>query len=180
MSENNKIVIVYRSGSGFTRNYATWLSGELHCDLLEGKAAKVSDLLRYDTIIYGGGLYAIGINGFGLIKNNLGQLKGKRLIVFAVGASPVREDTIHAVRSANIPAELNDTIEFYYLRGGFNYDKLSRLNKILMQLKKQQLKRMENPDADARGMLESFNHPLDFTNRKNLKPILESLGHPYE
>lgn len=180
MLENKKIVVVYRSGSGFTKNYATWLSEELHCDLLPGKTTKISDLMKYDTIIYGGGLYAIGISGFDLIKKNYEQLKSKKLIVFAVGASPVREETIEAVRNANIPANMSDNISFYYLRGGFNYNKLSPLNKVLMQLKKMQLKKIENPDADTKGMIASYDHPLDFTNKKNLKPILESLGQTYE
>lgn len=180
MLRNEKIAVVYRSGSGFTKNYATWLSEELHCDLLPGKTTTVSDLLKYDTIIYGGGLYAIGINGFQLIKKNYEQLKSKKLIVFAVGASPEREDTTQAVRSANIPEEMRQGIRFYYLRGGFNYKKLSPLNKILMQLKKSQLQKLENPDADAKGMLHSYDHPLDFTNKKNLRCILEDLGCFYE
>ncbi|MDF2510794.1 MAG: flavodoxin [Herbinix sp.] len=180
MLANKKIAVVYRSGSGFTKEYATWLSQELHCELLPGKTTKVSDLLKYDTIIYGGGLYAIGINGFDLIKKNYEQLKCKELIVFAVGASPVREATIQAVRDVNIPEEMRSHIQFYYLRGGFNYKKLSPLNKVLMQIKKIQLKKMKNSDADAKGMLESYDHPLDFTNKKNLRPILESLGQSYE
>lgn len=179
MLKNDKVVVVYRSGSGYTKNYATWLSEELQCDLLPGKSTKVSDLLEYDTIIYGGGLYAIGINGFGLIKKNYAQLKDKKIIVFAVGASPVRDDIIQVVRSANIPEEMSSNVQFYYLRGGFNYNKLSPLNKALMQLKKIQLKSTKNPDADTKGMLHSYDHPLDFTNKKNLRPILESLGKPY-
>lgn len=180
MLANKKIAVVYRSGSGFTKDYATWLSQELHCELLSGKSTKISDLLKYDTIIYGGGLYAIGINGFDLIKKNYELLKSKELIVFAVGASPEREATIQAVRDANIPEEMRNRIQFYYLRGGFDYKRLSTLNKVLMQFKKIQLKRMDNPDADAKGMLESYDHPIDFTNKKNLRPILESLGFSYE
>ncbi len=177
MSENKRVVVVYRSGSGFTKNYATWLAEELHCDLLQGKETKVSDLFGYDTIIYGGGLYAIGINGLKLITKNYEQLKDKKLIVFAVGASPVRAETTEQVRKANIPADILDKIQFFYLRGGFNYSRLSPINKVLMQLRKLQLKRIKNPDADAKGMLASYVHPLDFTNKKNIKPIIESVGY---
>jgi menaquinone-dependent protoporphyrinogen IX oxidase len=176
MSENKKVVVVYRSGSGFTKNYATWLAEELHCDLLLGKNTKVSDLAAYDTIIYGGGLYAIGINGIKLITKNYEALKNKKLIVFAVGASPVREESTREVRKANIPAELFDKIQFFYLRGGFDYNRLSPINKFLMTLMKLKLKNTKNPDSDAKGMLASYDHPLDFTNKKYIKPILESVG----
>lgn len=176
MPKNKKTVVVYRSGSGFTKNYATWLSEDLHCDLRLSKETKVSDLMDYDTIIYGGGLYAIGISGLKLITKNYEKLKDKKIIVFAVGASPVREETTEEVRRANIPANLLDKINFFYLRGGFNYNKLSPINKILMKLRKLQLKSIKNPDADASGMLASYEHPLDFTNRKNILPILKSVA----
>lgn len=176
MLKNEKIVVVYRSGSGFTKNYATWLAEELTCDLLEGRKTKAADLAGYDTIIYGGGLYATGLNGIKLITQNYEVLKNKKIIVFAVGASPVREETTQQVRKANIPAEMFDKVQFYYLRGGFDYNRLSPFFKFLMQLRKIQLKNTKNPDADTKGMLASYEHPLDFTARKYIKPILESVG----
>jgi len=176
MSENKKVVVVYRSKSGYTKNYATWLSEKLKCDLLEGTKTKAKDLLGYDTIIYGAGLYAIGINGINLIINNYDLLKNKRLIVYTVGASPVREETTQEVRKANIPVELSDKIQLFYLRGGFDYSRLTPFNKILMTLMKIKLKHTKNPDADTRGMLASYDHPLDFTNIKYIDPILKYIG----
>jgi len=176
MSVKNKTVVVYRSTTGFTKNYATWLSEELQCDLLQGKKTKVSDLIKYDTIIYGGGLYASGINGAKLITKNLGLLKGKKLVIFSVGASPVREETTQELRKANIPAEYDSLIKFFYLRGGFDYTRLNPLMKLLMNLKKLQVKMSKSNDPDAKGFLASYEKPLDFTNKKYLKPIIETIG----
>lgn len=174
MSENKKVV-VYRSGSGFTKNYATWLAQELKCELRQGKETKVNHLLAYDTIIYGGGLYATGISGLKLITKNYEQLKDKKIIVFAVGASPVREETTEFVHKGNIPAEMFDKVKFFYLRGGFDYNRLNPIMKFLMKLRKLQLQMIKNPDSDAKGMIASYEHPLDFTNIKYIKPILESV-----
>lgn len=173
MSENKNMVIVYRSKTGFTKNYAEWLAEELKCDLLEGSKVKAADLLPYQTIIYGGGLYAIGINGIKLITGNFSILKDKKLIVYCVGATPVRSETTEEVRRMNLPKEQRDRIHFFYLRGGFDYSRLSPFNKLLMTLMKLKLKAIKNPDADARGMLASYSHPLDFTNKKHIAPIVE-------
>jgi menaquinone-dependent protoporphyrinogen IX oxidase len=176
MSKNNNIVVIYQSMTGFTKNYATWLAEELHCDLREGNKVSVKDLKAYDTIIYGGGMYHIGIKGVKLITKNYDKLKDKKLIVFAVGATPVRAETTEYIRQTNIPAEQYDRIQFFYLRGGFNYNKLSPFYKLLMILLKIKLKHVKNPDADQKGMLASYTHPLDLINKKNLLPILESVG----
>lgn len=175
MSENKKILVVYRSKSGFTKNYAQWIAEELKCDLLEGNKATVSDLLSYETIIYGAGMYAVGINGIKLITDNFDKLKNKKLIVFSVGASPVREETTQEIRKKNIPAEQLEEIQFFILRGGFDYSRLTRFNKFLMTLMKMKLKRIKNPDADQKGMLASYTHPLDFTNKKYIESIIKSV-----
>jgi menaquinone-dependent protoporphyrinogen IX oxidase len=176
MSENKNVVVVYRSKSGFTKNYATWLSEQLRCDLREGNDISVNDLLIYDTIIYGAGLYAIGINGIKLITKNSEKLKGKKLIVFCVGATPNREESTEEVRKMNIPAEMLDQIKFFYLRGGFDYSRLSPFNKVLMTLLKLKLKKVKNPDSDQKGMLASYDHPLDFTNIKYIEPIIKYIS----
>jgi menaquinone-dependent protoporphyrinogen IX oxidase len=175
MSKTEKIVVVYRSKTGFTKNYASWLAKRLNCTLLTGEKVSIKDLSDYDTIIYGSGLYASGISGIKLITKNFDQLKNKRLIVFAVGASPNHKGVKEELIKTNIPVNQQDKIEFHYLRGGFDYGRLSPFYKVLMKLKKLQLKNMKNPDADTKGMLASYDHPLDFTNEKHLEPIINSL-----
>ena len=53
-----KTVVIYKSRSGHTEKYATWLSEKLNADLFEASQIKGLDFSRYDNIIYGGGLYA--------------------------------------------------------------------------------------------------------------------------
>ena len=173
MSENKNVVVIYRSKTGFTKNYANWLAEELQCDVFEAGKIKVPDLSRYETIIYGGGMYHIGINGIKLITRNFDMLKSKNIIVYAVGATPVREETAEQIRKANIPAELLDHIQLFYLRGGFDYNRLSPFYKFLMILLKIKLKHTKNPDADQKGMLAAYTHPLDFTNKKYIRPIVD-------
>lgn len=175
MSDNKKCAVVYRSAAGHTKAYAQWVAEDLKCDLLEGKKVKASDLLSYDTVIFGGGLYAGGINGVKLITKNFDQLKSKKLIVFAVGATPVRAATTEELIKMNFPGEMEKKIPFFYLRGGFDYSRLSPFNKFLMTLMKIKLKRLKNPDADQKGMLASYSHPLDFTDKKYIEPIIKSV-----
>jgi hypothetical protein len=53
--------------------------------------------MKYDTIVFGGSLHSVGINGIRLIKNNLDKLRGKNLIVFATGASPDRAEILNKI-----------------------------------------------------------------------------------
>lgn len=176
MSGKTKTAVVYNSKTGFTQKYAVWLSEELHCDLLEAKKIKAASLLNYDTVIYGGGIYAGHINGIKLITGSMEQLKGKKIVVFAVGSSPVKEDTVSQIQKVSIPEEYKDRIKLYYLRGGFDYNRLGFGSKLMMKLLKSMISKSKNPDENQKQMVDNFYKPQDYTDRNNLKQILESVG----
>jgi len=169
----NKVAVVYRSKSGFTQKYAQWIAEAVNGDLINGKQAKLNDLLNYDTIVYGGGLYAGGIHGIKPMKRIFEKLKGKKLIVFWLGASPVREKTMNQIKNNNFTQDQQRSIRFFMLRGGFNYELCTPFDRFLMSILKMKLKSAKNPDADQRGMLASYSHPMDFTNPKYIAPIVE-------
>ena len=56
-------IIIYKSKYGSTETYAHWIAEALSCEMRDAKSVKIDDLLKYDTIIYGGGLYAEIIAG---------------------------------------------------------------------------------------------------------------------
>lgn len=172
-----KTVVIYKSRSGFTKQYALWIQEELGCDLVELKKEDPRILQKYDTIIYGAGLYAIGINGVSFIRNNLENMKGKKIVVFTTGATPSRADTVEEVRNANFSEDQQKAIRFFYLRGGFDFRKLSPLYKVMMILMKIKLKMKKEKDADVKGMLNAYDHPADFTNKKNIKEIIDYVRH---
>lgn len=170
-------IVVYKSKSGFVKKYAQWLGEELSADVLEGSEVDISILEKYDTIVYGGGLYAVGINGIKLITENLDKLKNKNIIVFTSGASPNREEIISEVRDNNFSKEQQELIGFYYLRGGFNYNSLNFIDKILMKLMKYKINKKKKKGlkltGDERGMLAAYDTPVDFTRKENIKPIVD-------
>lgn len=126
----------------------------------------------YDVIIYGGSLHAVGIEGIKLLKDNLNHLIDKKLIVFAVGASPSREETVKEIKQNNFTREQLGKIRFFYLRGGFNYNKLPFIDKVLMKLLQLKLKMKKSLAPDEKGMLNAYNKPVDFTRKENIEDII--------
>lgn len=168
-----KTVVIYKSKTGFAKKYAEWIAEELSADIFDGSKINANMLTAYDTVIYGGGLYAVGINGVKYITQNLNKLKDKKIVVFATGASPAREDAISEVRDKNFTSEEQKYIQFFYLRGGFDYSRLKPFDKVLMTLLKWKLKRKKELTSDERGMLASYDKPVDFTRKKNIDKIID-------
>lgn len=167
--------MVFRSKSGYTKKYAQWIAEKCGAELLDGKDTGIDDLLKYGTVVYGGGLYASGINGLSLIRDNMDKLSGKKLIVFAVGATPVRPEIYEEVKKMNLPDDRFGSVRFFMLRGGFDYGRLGFADKMLMNLLRIKLKSRKNPTADERGMLAAYSRPMDFTSEKALEPIIKAI-----
>lgn len=166
------IIVIYKSKTGFTKQYAEWIADELQAELSNYHEAKKKQLDRYDIIIYGGSLHAVGITGVKFIMQSLNKLKDKKIIIFAVGASPLRKEVKEEVINNNFSKEEQKCIKFFYLRGGFNYNKLPLWDKFLMKLLQVKLKRKKILTSDEKGMLNAYKKPVDFTSRKNIKEIV--------
>jgi menaquinone-dependent protoporphyrinogen IX oxidase len=164
--------VVYRSTSGFTKKYAEWIAEECKADLFDARKINADKIAKYDIIIFGGSLHAVGINGLKLIKNHMQLFSGKKVIVYAVGASPPRENVLKEVKEHNFSQEMAD-VALFYLQGGFNYSKLDTTNKIVMALFWVRLKLLRNRTSDEKGMLAAYAKPLDCTRRENIKPLVE-------
>ncbi|RAK11902.1 menaquinone-dependent protoporphyrinogen IX oxidase [Halanaerobium saccharolyticum] len=171
-----KTLIVYWSKTGFVKKYAKWLAEELEADIISGEEITEDKLKEYDGYIFGGSLYAVGINGADFIKENIKHLEAKKTAVFATGASPAKKEIIEEVKNKNFSPEEQKCFKFFYLRGGFDYSKLGFKDKVLMSIMKWKLnskkKKGEEMTAEEKGMLAAFDNPVDFTDKENIEEII--------
>ena len=170
-----KTIVVYRSKTGFTKKYAQWIAEELQADVREYKRVTPEELHCYDTIIFGGGLYVGGINGLSSFREFLPYLRDRKIIVFATSATPDRPETTQELREMNFTKDQLEYMHFFYLRGGFDFSKLSLVDKFLMILLKVKLrmKPASKRTADETGMLAVYSTPADFTKKKYMDDLLE-------
>jgi len=167
-----KTLVLYYSNTGFTQKYAKWIAEELSVDIVDAKQSHAGMLFDYDTIIYGGGLYASHIGGLQLIIKNLDRLKGKKIIVFTTGASPAKEETTFDIQNKNFTPQQQQIIRFYYLRGGFDYSKLKPIHKLSMNAMKFIVKNKKEINPEIQQFLDAYDNPVDFTDKENIRDLL--------
>lgn len=174
----NKIAVVYQSKYGSTEKYAKWISEELSGDLFDRKAVEADDLRSYDTIIYGGGLYAGGVSGIDFIAKNYNHFSDKNVVLFTCGLA----DTSNAINTDHIKAgirklftpEMEKQIKIFHLRGGIDYSKLSFMHKTMMSMLHKTLTK-KAPDTlndEDREMLSTYGEKVDFTDKSSITPII--------
>lgn len=174
-----KTIVVYKSKTGFTKKYAQLISEGLNCPIYSYKESKKIDLDEYDSVIYGGSLYASGILGLKKFKT---RLKKQKLIIFAVGATPPKEGLKTEIMQANFTPSQRENVNFFYMRGGFKFNELNLIDKGLMLMMKRSIKKKDPKErtADEKGLLNAYEQPVDFTKEKNIEPLVSFLKEAYE
>ena len=103
-----KGIVVYKSKYGSTKKYAEWIAEDTGFDCVEAGKANAKTIAEYDTVIFGGGLYASGIAGLSFLKKNLSSMNGKKVIAFCCGASPYEESYFKEMKDYNMKDQLAD------------------------------------------------------------------------
>lgn len=165
-----KTIVVYKSKTGYTKTYAQWIGKALNCQIMTLKESRKVDLSSYHYVIHGGSLYASGVLG---LKEVIKRSDRASIIVFAVGATPsvegLEEDLIE---KNNLKGKV---LKLFYLRGGFDFNKLNSLDRFLMKLMKKSIERKNDKDLspDERGMLAAYTRSVDFTNKDKIQPLID-------
>ncbi len=169
-------IVVYKSKYGSTKTYAEWIGEELGCDVVDAKNIKADDLLKYDTIVYGGGLYAEVINGVILITKNFDKLAGKKIAVYTTGITPLdcREYYDKMVIEKNFKDKnVLDNIKVFNFLGKMKLDELSLVHRTSLKTLKKIMSSKENPTDMEKLLVELCDADDDYTDRNAINDLIE-------
>lgn len=168
-------IVIYKSKYGATKKYAEWIAEALSCEMVEAKNVKAADLLKYDTIIYGGGLYAEVINGVTLITKNFDMLKDKKLIVFTTAITPLsyREYYDNYVIKKNFKPEMLEHIKVFNFMGKMLTDELSLVHKTALKSLKKIMMAKENPTELEKLLVNLCDYNNDECDKNSTKDLID-------
>lgn len=170
----SKKVVVYASHYGYTQRYAEWIAQALQCEAVNISDLVEKKLAQCDVIIWGGGLYASGINGIKQFKKLFPLLRQKKLIVFTVGLASVDDpEPFKQLVQQNFDQEQIDRIQFYHFRGGMDYKRLSFAHRSMMAALRRVILMKKEQSEDAKGILETYGKTIDMSNRDAIQPLLD-------
>ena len=170
-----KTIVIYKSKYGSTKTYANWIAEELSCEAVDAKNININDLTQYDTIIYGGGLYAEVINGVILITKNLDKLKDKKIIVYSTGITPLEYRNYYdkLVIEKNFKPEMLEKIKVYNFLGKMILDELSLVHRTAIKGLKKLMSSKENPSEMESLLVELCDANGDFSDKSAIRELVD-------
>ena len=177
----SKTAVIYYSKYGTTRRYAEWIASELEAELFDARKFKKKDLSRFDTIVYGGGIYAGGIKGIELItKNWYKGLSEKRVIVFAVGITVESDAAEDAGRDSGqfalgeLLKEKRMPIRCFFLPGAFDPGQIRGMDKAIMAVTRKMIGSGAQGDSVDGAIAKYMQQGCDLVDRAAIAPVVEA------
>ena len=171
----SKTIVIYKTKYGSTKSYAEWIAEDLGCEAVNAKDIKIDDLLQYDTIIYGGGLYAEIINGVSLITKNIEKLKDKKIIVYTTGITPldVRAYYDGEVLEKNFKNGVPENVKIFNFLGKMKMEELTLVHRTALKSLKKIMSAKENPSDMVKLLIELCDADGDFSDRAQITKLCE-------
>lgn len=147
------VVVVFKSKYGSTKAYAMHIAQALKCDCIDMSQSAV-DVSTYDIVIYGGGLYAGGINGFSQLKKQAEKLREKQLYIFTCGiANPQISENYDKIVQ-DVEKQIGDVLtiqKLFMFRGALDYRNMSFKHRMMMKMMVSMLKKKPEHERGPEG-----------------------------
>lgn len=160
---SQKVLIVYQSKYGSTRQYAEWLHSEISGDLVDVEKGAKPAFAEYDIIIFGSYIRTGRIVIAPLILEAWNGVKEKKVVLFTVSGTPPQHPNIQQIFNKGFPEEIREEIKYFPLRGRMFSQDLSFFDKLLVAIGQM----VEKDEAMQKIMREDF----DDVKRDNLAPV---------
>ncbi|MCQ2576427.1 MAG: flavodoxin domain-containing protein [Treponema sp.] len=172
-----KAIVIYNSQTGFTKQYAQWISEELSCEAVEFSKGAKMDLSDYDTIVFGSWCMAGTLTKLDWLKKNLNRFyeAGKKIAVYAVGASPIENPEVDVAMDKLFAEEDKTKVKVFYCPGGINYENMKPFSRFGMKMFAKALSSKKDATEKERKQGEMISHNYSLIYKKYLEPVYEYL-----
>ena len=172
-----KTLITYKSKTGFAEKYARMIAEDIGCSVIPFKQMTAEKMSEYDTVVFGGGIYAGSINGLIKAKAMFEKSTAKSFVVFAVGGTPneAASESVREMWSVNLGSKA-EKLPHYYLQAGICYEKMSFPDKLLMKIFASMLTKKKDKTDTEKGFEEYIKSSYDISDRSFAEPLIEYLS----
>ena len=159
-------IVIYRSSTGSTKEYADWIAEETGFGVHDSRDAGIP-WEGAGTVVIGSPIIVNKPSLAGWVQKNWDRMKDKRVVLFTTsGADPANEPVQEWI-DKSLPESIRSQIRAFPLPGRFDYARLKGISKAMIWIAGVLL-----GNKDVKNQIRN---PVDGVAKENLAPLLEYL-----
>lgn len=169
----SKILLIYKSRTGFTQKYAEMIAKNIQCDIYPFSELRKVSLSNYDTIVFGSRVHAGIIDSFSKVKK-IAKDSNLKLVLFATGATTNESiEIIEGVWKSNLSPEELQSVPHFYMQSGMNYEKMGFMDRTIMKLMSKKIEKNADSSGDSSKDQMAITMSHDISSEEYIKPLVE-------
>lgn len=174
---SKKVIVIYNSKRGSTKQYAEWIAGDLECIAVPLQNFDYGSLSQFDVVIFGSWLRGSGIVGFDKFRKQIAEHADK-LIIFVTGISDYNPQNYQQICEINFKDGINmQNTLLYFCPGRYVPSEVKGLDKFLMAISKKVLisgATDRASSAAANTMVDAIENGVDNMDRRYTEQVLRA------
>lgn len=171
-----KVIVVYKSSTGFTMKYAEMIAQEMKCALMDYKNVSLDTLSKYDIVIFGTRAHAGMIDGYQKAKKLFEKSNVGKLILFVTGATPnTSTGVIEAFWKQNLSTDEMAMVPHFYMQSGLCYEKMTLTDKLMMKVAAVMIKKKKDKTASDIEFEQAIKSSYDISSKVYIEPLIQFL-----
>jgi menaquinone-dependent protoporphyrinogen IX oxidase len=163
-----KGIIIYKGKYGATKQYAGWLKDVLNIPLAESYDINEAQLANYGYLVLGTSVYEGRMLIKSWLKKNIAALQGKKIFLFVVSGTPAhKKEILETYLQVNVPPEIRNRMEVYFLPGRLIMKKLSWTDRLMM--------RMAEMLAKGEEAKKEMRMEYDYVKKENIRDLVNAV-----
>lgn len=173
----NKIIIVYKSSTGFTRKYSEMIGSEIGCPFADHRSVTAEMLSEYDIVVFGSRAHAGTIDGYQKAKKLFQKSGARKFVLFVTGATPNEaEAVIREFWKQNLTPDELAEIPHFYMQSGLCYEKMAFSDRLMMKAAALMLKKKKDKDASDEAFQQAIASSYDISSETYIEPLVSFLN----
>lgn len=170
-----KVLVFYKSKTGFTERYARWIAEEVGAEILPIEKVNLETLDSYDILVFGGPLFASRISALDKVQKWMEKHPKKTWVIFATGATPSDDSFVKSIERINFPPDTQKPARFYYFLSGINFEKMGWFNRTLIKLFARMSQKNVKTDSGTAPVPPRDLRSVDLCDPIYIEPLLKYL-----
>ena len=161
-------IVIYKSKYGATAQYAHWIGEELNVPVCVATLENQQIFNYCQYIVLGTSVYEGKLLIAKWIRRNRNILANKKIFLFIVCGTPASEvEKLNDILKRNIPADLLNNSEVFFLRGRMIKGKLTGFDRFILKMGAS----ITKDPIERKNMLTDF----DEVNKENLTDFISTI-----
>ena len=167
-----RTIVLYQSSTGSAERYAQDIASAVGATALPLKKFKWKTLGDYECVVFGGWVRNGVIQGLNDFLAHYDDMMEKKqdIIIFSSGMSIPTKDGRAELISSNILDLYH--VRYYQLRGNFDMEKLSFVNKFIMKRSLQFIAQDESATPERKALLNLLDRSIEYYDQEGVGKVV--------